>query len=371
MRITLRVPDMAKALQRVQGIVEKKTTMPILANALLESTGDGQLRVSATDLEIGLTGVYPAEVEGEGGMTLGAKALYDIVRSLPEAEVTLEQAANQSIEVRCGKVNYRLNGLSADAFPALPRFEDVPFFPLDAKSFSEMLEKTLYAVSTDETRYNLTGVYCERTGEGQGLRMVATDGHRLAMVERPTDVEPAMSEGVIIPRKGLQELRKILDEGDLPGRLGFVENSAVFEKGSLLLTMRLVDGRFPDYQQVLPKEGELTRSMKASRAAFMQALKRVSLLAPDKAQGVQLELKENVLALRANNPDMGDAVEELDVDYTGEPLKIGFNYRYLLDILNSLKADEVVLQLKDEMNPGVLHAAGADDHSAVVMPMRM
>lgn len=369
MEFTVQVPDLAKALQRVQGIVEKKTTMPILANAVMASQGNDLLSVSATDLEIGLTGRYPARIHTEGAMTLGAKALYDIVKALPESEVTLKQAPNQYVEITCGKVKYRLVGLAAESFPALPTFDDVSFFTLEPKSFRQMIDKTLYAVSTDETRYNLTGVYCETMQSPPGLRMVATDGHRLAIVERATDEAPAMAEGVIIPRKGMQELRKLLDDGDLPGRLGFVENSAVFEKGDVSLTMRLVDGRFPDYQQVIPQSH--TRDLKVSRQALHQALRRTSILAPDKAQGVRLDLQPGLLSLTANNPDLGEAREEIEVDYSGEPLKIGFNFRYLMDVLGTLQDDEVLFELTDELSPGVLRSADSSDYRAVVMPMRI
>lgn len=369
MELTIRVPELLKALQRVQGIVEKKTTMPILANALIKSKGKDAITVSATDLEIGLTADYEARVPKAGAMTLGAKALYDIVRSLPEQTVTLKQASNQWVEIACGKVKYRVVGMAAESFPTLPKFEDVPFFAVDPRSFKEMIEKTLYAVSTDETRYNLTGVYCEPVGGSPGLRMVATDGHRLSVIERPTAQAPVMKDGVIIPRKGLTELRKLLDDGEGEARLGFVENSAVFEKGGVTLTMRLVDGRFPDYQQVIPSSS--SRRVRIGRQALLDALKRTSLLSPDKAQGVRVDLTSGVLALSANNPDLGEAREELDVDYDGEPLKIGFNFRYLLDVLGVLGEEKVELELTDELSPGVLRGDGSEGYRAVIMPMRI
>jgi DNA polymerase-3 subunit beta len=369
MELTIRVPELLKALQRVQGIVEKKTTMPILANALIKSKGKDAITVSATDLEIGLTADYEAKVPKAGAMTLGAKALYDIVRSLPEQTVTLKQAANQWVEITCGKVKYRVVGMAAESFPTLPKFEDVAFFPIEPKVFKEMIDKTLYAVSTDETRYNLTGVYCEAVVGSPGLRMVATDGHRLSVIERPTGQAPAMKDGVIIPRKGLVELRKLLEDGEGEARLGFVENSAVFEKGGITLTMRLVDGRFPDYQQVIPAAS--SRRVRLPRHSFLDALKRTSLLSPDKAQGVRVDLTSGVLALSANNPDLGEAREELDVDYDGEPLKIGFNFRYLLDVLQVLTEERVELELTDELSPGVLHGEGSEGYRAVIMPMRI
>jgi len=368
MEITISVAELGKALQRVQGIVEKKTSMPILGNALLRSSGQDRISVSATDLEIGITGEYRAEVHTEGAMTLAARALYDIVRQLPGDDVVLKQAPNQYVEISCGKVKYRVVGLPADSYPTLPTFDEVPFFSVDPKSFREMIDKTLYAVSTDETRYNLTGVYCEPT-DGQGLRMVATDGHRLALVERSTEEAPTMSEGVIIPRKGLQELKKLLEDGDQPARLGFVENSAVFEKGDVLLTMRLIDGRFPDYQQVIPSSH--TRRVKIPKDPLVKALRRTSLLAPDKAQGVRFDLQAGQLSLSANNPDLGEAKEDLDVEFDGDALKIGFNFRYLLDVLASIPEPDIELDLTDELSPGVVRGAGTEDYRAVVMPMRI
>ncbi|MEQ9501362.1 MAG: DNA polymerase III subunit beta [Deltaproteobacteria bacterium] len=369
MELTIRVPELVKALQRVQGIVEKKTTMPILANALIKSKGKGQITVSATDLEIGLTADYEAEVTKTGAMTLGAKALFDIVRALPEEKVTLKQTSNQWVEITCGKVKYRVVGMAADTFPTLPTFDEVPFFELDARVFREMIDKTLYAVSTDETRYNLTGVFCEPVAGTSGLRMVATDGHRLSVIERPTAEAPAMKEGVIIPRKGLVELKKLLDESGDGAKLGFVENSAVFEKDGITLTMRLVDGRFPDYQQVIPQAS--SRRVQIGRQALFNGLKRTSLLSPDKAQGVRIDLADNVLALTANNPDLGEAREEIPVEYDSDALKIGFNFRYLIDVLGVLTEDVVELELTDELSPGVIHGVGSEGYRAVIMPMRI
>ena len=369
MELTIRVPELVKALQRVQSIVEKKTTMPILANALLRSTSKDQITVSATDLEIGLVASYEAKVTKPGALTLGAKALYDIVRSLPEELVTLKQAANQWVEISCGKVKYRVVGMAADNFPSLPSFAEVPFFSVEPKVMKEMIDRTLYAVSTDETRYNLTGVYFEPVVAAQALRMVATDGHRLALVERPMAEPPSMKAGVIIPRKGLSELRKLLDDGADPGRLGFVDNSAVFAKGPLTLTMRLVDGRFPDYQQVIPSG--FTRKVILRRQPLQDALKRTSLLSADKGQGVRLELAPGTLSLSSNNPDLGEAREDLDVEFDGEPLKIGFNFRYLLDILSTVHDEQIELQLTDELSPGVLVGGNTPGDRAVVMPMRI
>ena len=369
MELNIAVPDLAKALQRVQGIVEKKTTMPILANVLLSASEEGKLTVSATNLEIGLTGTYAADVKEAGSITLAGRALYDIVRSLPESTVSLKRAANNWVEITCGKISYRVVGMAADGFPSLPEFEDVEFLELDPVAFKEMIDKTLYSVCTDETRYNLTGVYCEPMSQGPGIRMVSTDGHRLSLIERPMEAAPPLKRGIIIPRKGVMELRKLLEESVGASRLGFVENSAIFEQDGLTMTMQLVEGQFPDYNQVIPESH--TRRMVVSRAAFQSALKRTSLLSPDKAQGIRLDLTSGVLALSANNPDLGEAREEFSVDYDGEPLKIGFNFKYLADVLSVLTEDEVEVLLTDRLSPGVLTGVGTEHYRAIIMPMRL
>lgn len=343
--------------------------MPALANALIRTEGKDSIFVAATDLEIGLSAQYAAQVHAQGSITIGARDLFNIVRSLPEREVRLRQTQNQWIEITCGKVKYRVVGLPSDGFPNLPSFDGVEMFPLESEILRDMIEKTLYAVSTDETRYNLTGVYCEPVPDGAGLRMVATDGHRLSLVERPMKQAPALEGGVIIPRKGLIEVKKLLEDKDGEARLGYVDSSAVFEKGGVTLTMRLVDGRFPDYQQVIPSA--LNRDVVLDRQQFHDALRRTSLLSTDKAQGVKFELEANRLQVSANNPDLGEAREEIEVGFDGEPLTIGFNFRYLLDVLGVLDEPEIVLSLSDELSPGVITGRGSEGYKAVIMPMRI
>ena len=370
MEISVQVPELAKALQRVQGIVERKSAMPALANALIATDGADAITVSATDLEIGVTARYSAEVGTAGGVSLGARALYDIVRSLPEREVRIRQLPNQWVEVTCGKVKYRLVGIAPDGFPGLPDASDAEMFTVDAALLRDMIEKTLYAVCTDDTRYNLTGVYCEPDPGGAGLRMVATDGHRLSIVARPVKELPAFEAGVILPRKGLTEVKKLLEEKGEVARLGYTENSAVFEKDGVTLTMRLVDGRFPDYEQVIPNSTHAVE-VTMNRQRLSDALRRTSLLSPNKEQGVKIELESGKILLSANNPDLGEAREEIEAGFEGDPITIGFNFRYLLDALAVLDVDEVTLSLTDELAPGVIKARGSDEYQAVIMPMRI
>lgn len=375
MEFQIRTPELARALARVQGVVEKKTTMPILANVLIASKGKDAVTVSATDLEIALTADYEAKVKAAGAITVGAKALFDIARALPDGTTTLKSEANDWVEITSGKVRYRLVGLSAKTFPQLPRFEDVAFFDIEAKLLRLMIDSTIGCASTDETRYNLTGVYVERVEGGPGIRMVATDGHRLAVIERGLPAAPVMRDPVIMPRKGLIEATRLLDESKDTVRLGFVQNSVVLETAAVTLTMRLVDGRFPDYAQVVPTS--CAHTLVFERRDLIASVKRVSLLAPDKSSGLAMtvpsEADEIAVVLAANNPDLGEATEELVAVHTlgsGKGLKIGLNARYLLDMLDAVGGEKVYLDLTDELSPGVLRAEDAG-FKGVVMPMRI
>ena len=376
MELKIGVQELARALGRSQGIVEKKSTMPILSHVLLEAK-KGQLVVSATDLDLAVSSEHDKNVEvlKEGALAVSARHLYDIVRALPEQQVTLKRAQNNYLEVRSGPSEFRIVGLPAEDFPALPRFEKVAFTDVDATLLLEMIERTFFAVSTDETRYNLNGVYFEPTAEA--LRLVATDGHRLSLAERPTSGTFGLKRGVILPKKGLQELRKLLAEVAEAGeekietKLGFVENSAIFRRPGVILSMRLIEGLFPDYRQVIPKAGE--KVVRVGRDRLLETLRRVSLLSSDKAHAVKLELGKGTLRVMSQNPDLGEAKEEVPVDYAGEPLKIGFNARYLTDVLGVVRSKDVLLELADDLSPGVVKGGDEADQgfTAVVMPMRI
>jgi DNA polymerase III subunit beta len=375
MEMKIGVTELARALGRSQGIVEKKSTMPILSHVLLEAKKGTDLIVSATDLDLAVSSEHKCEVLKEGAVAVSARHLYDIVKALPEQTVTLKKASNNYLEVRSGPSEFKIVGLPAEDFPALPRFDKVPFADVDPSALLEMIERTSFAVSTDETRYNLNGVFFEPTGEA--LRLVATDGHRLSLTERPFEANFGLKRGVILPKKGLQELRKLLSEAAESGeekpeaKLGFVENSAIFRRPGVVLVMRLIEGLFPDYKQVIPKAGE--KVVKLGRGRFLETLRRISLLSTDKAHAVKLELGKDVLRVQSQNPDLGEAKEEVPVDYAGEALKIGFNARYLMDVLAVMRSQDVLLELADDLSPGVVKGAGEEDRgfTAVVMPMRI
>jgi DNA polymerase-3 subunit beta len=375
MELKIGAQELAKALGRSQGIVEKKSTMPILSHVLLEAKNGTELHVSATDLDLAVSSEHACEVLKEGGLAVSARHLYEIVRSLPEQSVTLKRAANNYLEVRSGPSEFRIVGLPAEDFPALPKFERVPFVPVEPAEILDMIERTAFAVSTDETRYNLNGVYFEPAA--QAVRMVATDGHRLSLSEKKLSGDFALKRGVILPKKGLQELRKLLAEAVESGeekpeaKLGFVENSAIFRRTGVVLVMRLIEGMFPDYRQVIPKAGEKVLSV--GRQRMLETLRRISLLSTDKAHAVKLELSSGSLRVLSQNPDLGEAKEDVPVEYQGDGLKIGFNARYLIDVLTALKGDDVAFELADDLSPGVLRGKGETDagFTAVVMPMRI
>ena len=375
MELKIAVPELAKALSRPQGIVERKSTMPILSHVLLEARKGGKLGVSATDLDVAVSAEHACEVVKEGAVAVSAKHLYEIVKALPEAQATLKRTHNNYLELRSGASEFRIVGLPTEDFPALPRFEKVHFVSVEPEKLLALIDRTSFAVSSDETRYNLNGVFFEPAAGV--IRMVATDGHRLALAEDSVEGDFKLKKGVILPRKGLHELKKLLSEAAEAGEeapkadLGFVESSAIFRRPDVVLVMRLIEGTFPDYRQVIPKTGE--KALTLGRERFLSTLRRISLLSSDKSHAVKLELDKGTLRVLSQNPDLGEAKEEVPVEYQGEPLKIGFNARYLMDVLQVLRSDEVALELADDLSPGVLRPVGAKDgnYTAVIMPMRI
>ncbi|MFT3712780.1 MAG: DNA polymerase III subunit beta [Archangium sp.] len=368
MEFRIAADELKKALHRAQGIVERKATMPILSNVLITASKTG-VTVTAFDLDIGIVSEHQAEVTKPGAVTVSAKTLFDIVSLIPDAHLTLKKLPNNYAEITSGAAHYKIVGMAPEEFPKLPKEESGHAVKLTGATILEMIKKSSYAISNDETRYILNGVFFEPRENGK-VRMVATDGHRLALVERELSGDFKLKSGVIIPRKGLFELKRLLDEApDAECQLGFAENSALFKKPGLSMVMRLIDGQFPEYQRVIPREGE--KQVMVKRGQFFDALKRIALLSADKSSAVRLSLSENLLRITANNPELGEAKDDLEVAYRGPSLTIGFNARYILDVLGALETDEVTLELGDEHSPGVLHAPGDKSYTAVVMPMRV
>lgn len=368
MEFRIAADELKKALYRAQGIVERKATMPILANVLLNATKGG-VQVTAFDLDIGVVSEHPAEVLKPGAVTLSAKYVFDIVQNLPEAQVSIKKLPNNYAEITSGPSHFKIVGMAPEEYPKLPREESATLVKVSGGTLLEMIKKTAFAISTDETRYILNGLFFEPK-EGGKVRMVATDGHRLALIERELEGDFKLKGGVIIPRKGVQELKRLLDEApDAECQLGFADNSALFKKPGLTMVMRLIDGQFPEYQRVIPKEGE--KVVTVPKLRFLEGLKRIALLSVDKSNAVKIGLSDNLLRITSQNPDLGEAKDDVEVTYRGGGVTIGFNARYLVDVLSAMDGDEVILELGDEHSPGVLHAPGDRTYTAVVMPMRV
>jgi len=375
MKLSISRAELQKGLARIQSIVEKRNTMPILANVLLEAkkgrAANGNLTFMATDLEVGICGVHAAEVERAGSVTVAAKKLFEIVRELPDEPVRLEAGADAYLGVRCARSEFSLAGSASEEYPTLPAASPERMVTLQAAVLSQMIERTMYAASADETRYNLNGVYLETLPDAGKLRMVATDGHRLAYVDRALGADlVGLQTGVIVPRKGLAELKRLVDEEDADEvEIGFEGNSALVRKGDVTLVMRLIEGEFPNYRQVIPKEPGQTLVL--ATEPFQHALRRVALLSAERSRAIKLELASGVLRLSSANPDLGEAHEEIDVDYDGEALSIAFNARYLMDSLAAIRSKEVRFSFRDGLSPAQLVPTDDPDSLAVVMPMRL
>lgn len=368
MKFTINRTPLLEALQNVQSVVEKKNTIQILGNILCSLKGN-ELSLSATDLEVGMKVTLPVETQLEGKITLSAKHFLDIVKELPEKPLLISRKDNNWVEILCGKSKFNVVSLSADEFPPLPSFEEKAYFEARIESLAEMIDKTQFAVSTDATRYHLNGVFFEHIENGV-MRMTATDGHRLSFVDSEVFLKmPEIKRGMIIPKKGLMELRKLIAEGGSSVGLAF-ERGYVFAKlnGSYLF-IRLIDGEYPDYRLVIPKSTD--RVVRMERETFNSALKRVSLLAHEKSRGVKLSLMNGQVVISSSNPDMGEAREEIDVEYAGDAMDIGFNSKYLLECLSVMNSEKLEFHFKDRLSPGIMRGVGAQNHTYVIMPMRI
>ncbi len=373
MKFSIQKSELQRGLGRIQSIVEKRNTMPILANVLIDAKQvkkKGVLELAATDLEVGIRSEQEAEVETAGSVTVSAKKLYEIVRELPDETVSIEASDDAYLTIRCARAKFTLAGNAAGEYPTLPSASPGSTAVVQAVVLSQMIERTMYAASSDETRYNLNGVFVERLDSGK-LRMVATDGHRLGYVDRELgDGLDSLEKGVIIPRKGLAELKKLVDEDDADEiEIGFEGNNGLVRKSGVTLVMRLIEGEFPNYRQVIPKEAK--HHLVLPTDTLGHALRRVALLSSERSRAVKLELGGGLLKLSSNNPDLGEASEELDVDYVGDELSIAFNARYLMDCLSAMDAKEIRLSFQDELSPAQVVPADDEETLAVVMPMRV
>jgi len=371
MKLKIKKEEILKGLQRIQGVVEKKNTMPILSNMLLTADENG-VEIVATDLEIGLRGRYAAEVEKPGAVTVSAKKMYEIVRELPAEDIQIRVEDNNWVKIVSGHAQFKLVGLPKDEFPALPDVAEDGMIAIEGDTLREMIKKTLYSVGENDARYVLNGLFVHMAPAKGGLniRMVGTDGHRLSMIDRVIDAKHK-EESVIIPKKAMMELRRLLEE-DAPKTellLGFSKNHALFKRDGLVMVSKLIDGNYPNYLQVVPTKN--TKKVTVPKDVFTHAVKRVSILSKEKTNAVKMQLEKDRLVLSTNNPEVGEASEELGVDYKGEGVTIGFNSRYLMDVLMAMDRQTIALELSDPLSPCLVTEEGDDLYKCVVMPMRV
>jgi DNA polymerase-3 subunit beta len=374
MKIRIARDELLTGLQRVQGIVEKRNTMPVLSNILVETKQDG-IELVATDLEISIRGHYKAEVVQPGSVSVSARKLYEILKELPDGEIALTALENHWVQMQAGKSQFKIVGLAASEFPALPTIEREGRVAIPGSGLATLIRKTIFAVGDNDARYILNGLLVTVISAEKKvtMRLVGTDGHRLAMAESdlPQDAATDLPKEIkaIIPRKGAQEMRRLVEEEAGEPLLGFTKNLVTFQKSGLFLTSRIMEGTYPNYLQVIPKDS--AKKAAIDRGAFERALRRVAVLSQDKTYAVKVTLEAGTLTLYASNPDLGEATEDLPAQYRGESLTTGFNARYLLDALTAMDSETVHLEMKSPLSPCLLRPEGDPGFVCVVMPMKV
>ena len=374
MKLRIAREELLTALQRVQGVVEKRNTMPILSNILLEAKPEG-VDILATDLEIGMRGLYKASVQEPGSITLSARKLYEILKELRDGEIELATGENNWATIQAGKSQFKVVGLSSSEYPALPAIEREGLTPLAGSGLLQLIRKTLFAVGDNDARYILNGLLVTLTTAEKKttLRLVGTDGHRLAVAEQEVGgaggKDTPKEIKAIIPKKAAYEMRRLLEEGDGEPLIGFTKNLLIFRKSGLLLTSRLMEGNYPNYQQVIPKEQG--KRVTVDKAELEGALRRVAVLSRDKTNAVKVTFSSGHMTLFSSNPDFGEATEELPARYGGEPLTTGFNARYLLEVLGVIDEETVSLQMDTPLSPCLIREPGNAGFTCVVMPIKI
>jgi len=370
MELVVRKNDLLRELQLFQGIVERKNTIPILANVLMEAKGD-HVSFLATDLEVGLRSKCPATVTKAGSLTLPAKKFFEIVKSLPETDIRIAEDKG-GVKIAADRFDSRLQTLPREDFPTLPAAGGTPTATLERSAIKEMVAKTQFAITGEDTRYFLNGALFVLKPEEMSL--VATDGHRLALVSVTRNGKgnnDADESKAILPKKTLGELGRLLSEGD--GDIGYErgENHLFFQVGDRMLISRMIDGQFPAYERVIPKGND--KHIEFERDRLTNAVKRVALLSNERSRAVKIQIDKGKVDVTSSSPDLGEAKETLPVEYSGSPMQICFNAQYVLDFLAAVATDVVSLELKDEVSQAVMKPVGAEgyDYTYVIMPMRV
>ncbi len=371
MEIKIDRNELLKSVSKVQSIIEKKSNMPVLSTVLL-TAGDSTLRISATDLELGFQETINAEVVEEGSITLSGRKIFEILKETRSPEFHVKEKENNWIFISDGVARFNLASIPPDEFPAFMEPEGVTMISMKGETLVDMINKTVYAVTAEEAGFKLSGVLTEKiVGEGKSfLRMVATDGHRLSLIDKPFENLESLelSKGVMIPKKGLNELSKMAGDGGAV-EIGFKEKNCVAKKDNAFLVMRLLETNFPDYKAVMARERK--DPVQINKAALLEAMRKMLILSNERYRAVKITLENNVMDLVSTNPDLGEAQENIDIDYNGERVEAGFNPKYFIDTLQSMNSETILLDFSDSSKPFVLTGEGDEGFVGLIMPMRV
>ena len=372
MKATINKNDILPVLAKIQGLAGRKTSLAITTNLLVQ-TGESGISISATDLETGFEGLYPANIETQGVIAINARKLYEIVRDFPGEDIYVNEIENHWIEIGNQNVEYHIVGLNPDDFPEIPKIEAVEFFDIDSAAFAQMIEKTvIISGASDDTRAHIIGVYAERIQQDDQkiFRLVATDGSRLSKVDYIFDKEVDLPTGsnVLIPKKGLNEVAKFLDsEGTV--KLGIKDNNFIVKKEKETLIIRLLEGDFPQYGDIVVKTDG--HDIQMDRQQFLMMLKRMSILSSDEYKGVIFHFSPDKLLINSTNPDIGESKEDMDITYQGNTIEVMYNPKFFIDTLSVMKEDSVLLNIMDEEKPCKIEGEKDKSYLSVIMPMRI
>lgn len=366
MKFDINVETILERLGFIQGIAERRATMPVLSHVLISALKN-EVKLSATDLETTMSARCQAEVLKAGSLSLPARKLFEIINELPSERVEFEEIGNHWVQIKSSSATFKIAGLPSEDFPVIPGTSTEDLFTVKSSVIDDMISKTIFAVSPDELRRNLSGIYFERDGE-RNIKLVATDGHRLSVVEGEVDSDIKLQQSVLIPKKGVSELRKLLRIGE-DIKIGCGKNFFIADGDGIVLIVRLIDAEFPDYTQVIPRSTK--NKFQVGKEEFLSALRRVSILSSEKTKSVRMTISRSGMTLLSVSPEIGEAKEVVPVNYSGDDTELGFNARYIMDVLEVISEQTVEVGITDELSPAIIKPVGMDNFISVIMPMRV
>ena len=372
MRIKVLKKDIIDVLSKVQGLTGRKSNLAITSNILVRANSFG-LTISATDLETGFEGTYPASVDEEGVITISSRKFFEIIRDFPTDEIIIHEIENRWIQIGNKNIEYHIVGMNSDDFPSIPKLEGVQLFDMESDALKKMIEKTTIVGASDDKRAHIVGVFFEKIGQDdekddKGVRMVSTDGSRLSKVDYAVEKDVDLGDGIIIPKKGLIEVAKFMDtEGT--AQVGYKDNHFIVKKDSETIIIRLLEGEFPEYKDIIEK-GE-TNVIPMDRQQFLRMLKRMSILSSESYKGVIFNLSDGKLIISSTNPDIGESKEDMVIDYKGDPIEVAFNARYFIETLSVMEDEIVSLNIVNDEKPCLVEGLKEKQYLSVIMPMRL